>query len=50
MCWHGDEVDEGSSEVRFLCLSFVNWLPELKPQASPSGSMPAVLLFSRLDL
>lgn len=49
MCWHGDEVDEGSAEVRFiiLLLSFVNRSPEQRLQATPSGSMPAVPLFSK---
>lgn len=47
MCWHGDEVDEGSSEVRLLLLSFVKRSPQRRAQATASGSLPAAPLFSQ---
>lgn len=47
MCWHGDEVDDGSSEVRFFLIFFWFHLSAggLNTKlAASSGSMPALLL------
>lgn len=47
MCWHGDEVDEDSSEVKFcwLDLLFTRTLTVIL-----CGLMSSVLLFPRLCL